>query len=104
MAVSLALRQEAESLASYVPENEPVWILGPSDLAGKNSSILFYLRRPVLAFRPRGTLPPDGSYCLLTSDRMASFEKGRVLEFELIVTVEHPRRNFLLGRCSHRQS
>ena len=94
------LRGTAQALASYLPENEPVWVLGPSDLAGKNSSLFFYLRRPILAFRPRGKHPPADSHCILTSDRMSELEQPPGFVFDEITRVEHIWRTFLLGRCS----
>lgn len=94
------LRPQAEALARHLPANEPVWILGPSDIAGKNSSLFFYLERPVVAFRPGdGSLPP-GAYCLLTSDRMDELDDPPGFEFREITRAEHVWRDYLLGRCS----
>lgn len=96
------LRQEARELAAALPDEAPVWVLGPSDLAGKNSSLLFYLRRPVLAFRLAGPFPPDGSYCIIPSDRLEELARAPRFEFDPVIRVEHPWRDFLLGPCSER--
>ncbi|MFQ5350972.1 MAG: hypothetical protein ACE5EG_11065, partial [Thermoanaerobaculia bacterium] len=62
-----SLEPQAQALARYLPADEPVWVVGPSDLAGKHASLYFYLQRPVRSFQPAERLPPVGSYCVLTS-------------------------------------
>lgn len=97
------LEAQARALGPHLPAGEPVWVLGPSDTAGKVSSLFFYLDRPILAFRPGWRLPPEGSFCVLTSDRVSEVEGAPGFLFDEIVRVEHPRRDFLLGRCAWRQ-
>ena len=96
------LRQEALELAAALPDGTPVWVLGPSNIAGKYSSLLFYLRRPVLAFRLAGPFPPDGSYCIVPSDRLEELARVPRFRFEPVIRVEHPWRDYLAGPCSER--
>lgn len=93
------LEPQARAIENLLPDNEPLWILGPSDRAGKSSSLYFYLHRPVRSFQPDGALPPDGSYCLLPTDRMGDFERISELAFVPITRVEHIWRDYRLGRC-----
>lgn len=96
------LSRQAAQLADYLPPDGPVWVLGPSDIAGKNSSLLFYLRREVLAFRLAGPLPPPGSYCIVPSDRLPELAPVPSLVWEPLGRIEHHARDFLVGRCSGR--
>lgn len=90
------LRPQAAELKRSVPAGETVWLLGPSDPAGKHASLYYYLGRPVQTFRPPGKLPPPSSYCLLSLDRMPP--EGS-LGLEEIVRVSSARYTYLLGRC-----
>ena len=49
--ISLNLRPQASEVARLIPDNETLWVQGPSDMAGKSASLFFYLGRPVRAFR-----------------------------------------------------
>ena len=94
------LRALALELGPHLPANEPVWVLGPADVAGKSSSLLYYLDRSIVAFRPDGIRPPRSSICLLASDRVDELDDPPGFAFEEIARVEHVWRDFLLGRCS----
>lgn len=94
-----SLESEAVEVASFLPDDEPVWVLGPSEWAGKSASLLFYLRRPILSFHREGRMPPPDSHCLLTSDRVSELEKVGGVTFREIARVEHPARDILVGRC-----
>ena len=95
-----SLESEAAEVASFLPEHEPVWVLGPSVVAGKDASLFFYLRRPVVAFRPESSLPPAGSHCVLTSNRLGELAGADGFIFDQIARVEYPRWDYLVGRCS----
>jgi hypothetical protein len=94
------MEPQAMQLKEHLPDGIPIWILGPSDIAGKSASLYFYLERPVLAFRPAGRLPPPGSYCLLSSDRINELNEPPGFVFDPIARAEHPSRDYLLGTCS----
>jgi 4-amino-4-deoxy-L-arabinose transferase-like glycosyltransferase len=94
------LEPQAMELKNHLPDGIPIWIQGPADIAGKSASLYFYLERPVLAFRPAGRLPPPGSYCLLTSDRIDELKEPPGFVFDPIVRAKHPSRDYLLGTCS----
>jgi 4-amino-4-deoxy-L-arabinose transferase-like glycosyltransferase len=94
------LAPQAMQLKKYLPEGIPIWIQGPADIAGKSASLYFYLGHPVLAFRPAGRLPPPGSYCLLSSDRIDELNEPPGFVFDPIARAGHPSRDYLLGTCS----
>ena len=57
MAVASAL---AAQFRGYIAPDEPLYVVGPSDFAGKHSALFVYLERGVLAFDLEGELPKWG--------------------------------------------
>lgn len=96
------LRPEAQKLARYLPAAEPVWVLGPSDEAGKHASLFFYLGRPVRSFRSVDELSRGGSTCLLTSQQVERLTDSRQLVFREIARAEHVWWTYRLGSCIER--
>ena len=94
------LRSQAVALARFLPEQEPVWVLGPADQAGESASLFYYLDRPIRTFRTGVNLPPADSYCVLSSDRLAELPEPSGLVFSELTRVRDPWRTYLLGRCS----
>lgn len=97
------LSRQAEQLGAALPAGETVWVLGPADLAGKSSALLYLLDRPVRTFRSAGAgAVVDGGWCLLSSDRPDPRSVLAGFEFEEVSSAEDPWRRYSLGRCSWR--
>lgn len=93
-------RAEAVQLATHLPAGDTVWVLGPSDVAGKHSSLLYYLDRPVRAFRPGRELPPNGAYCLFTVEDLERLAGTAGIAFRETARVDHDWFSYRLGVCS----
>ena len=94
------LAPQARELARYLPQEEPVWVPGPSDRAGKHASLYFYLDRPVLSFRPGERWPPAASYCLLTSEALDRLTGTGQFAFRELGRSEHVWWSYRVGICS----
>ena len=93
------LSPQALELSRYLPTEEAVWVLGPSDLAGKHASLYYYLERPVLSFRP-GRLPSGAAWCVLTSQAVDRLTETTGLVFRETGRSEHVWWSYRVGRCS----
>lgn len=83
------LRPIADEMRPLLPSGARVYVMGPADPAGKHSSLLYYLDRPIRAFRSPRDLPL-GSYVLLTADQRRVLEPGPGVRFELLKSIRHP--------------
>jgi 4-amino-4-deoxy-L-arabinose transferase-like glycosyltransferase len=95
-----SLRPQAQALARHLEPGQPVWVLGPSDVAGKHASLYFYLNRPVSSFRPGKRLPPADSYCILTSEDVDKLAGSPNFVFHEIARSEHVWWTYRVGTCT----
>ena len=85
----------ARELVPFVPSSSVVWVPGPADRAGKNASLLFYLRRAVRAFDPEAP-PPQGSLVLVAKEELERLAIHGV-EVDVLVEREAQRSTFVVG-------
>ena len=94
------LGPQAEALAPHLEAGETVWVLGPADLAGKHSSLFYYLDRPVRAFRPEHELLEDGAHCLLTARDLERLAAEPAFAFHETARADHAWFSYRVGVCS----
>ncbi len=95
----------AAELKRYLPEGEVVWTQGPSDAAGKHSSLYHYLDHPIRTFDHEHP-PPPGAFVIAPSPSpispidCAPYEGAAVIEFKepRLAIVQHHEGEFSLLR------
>ena len=89
------LRAVAEAFEPHLYPGEPLWVEGPADLAGKHSSLYFYLGRPVKTLAPGQEPPMDSSLLVINGKPVVSSWR-----LEHLAQVDHPKFTYGLARVA----